>query len=252
MSAPEASNHISAPSTAPENEQYKPAFPLIDLDKLDISPSYRPMITAINIAVRKIMNNPPYDASHNYQHARRGVMNGVKILTLEFKTHQWARDVDPLVVILACLVHDIGDRKYRTEGDARDQETVLLDFLAGFECPDALRREVALLAASVSFTLSLEEPELVAAIARKYPAFGFIQDADRLDALGAIGLTRMHMFHGAHKVYKHGSIDQGAKLMEQRFGHYPGLMKTEAEERFEFKMGEWKARFASETEYSYV
>jgi uncharacterized protein len=215
------------------------------------------MVAAINVAIRKIMNGPPYDASHNYQHARRVVDNGIKTLKPESEAHQWARDIDPLVVILGCLVHDIGNRKYRDTNETHDQEHVLLEFLAGFECPDALWWTAALLSASVLFTLEREDPELVADIARDHPAFRIIQDADRLDELGAIGITQMNMYYCARGMYRNGSIDQHLELIEVHFSHYPGLMKTEAgrkeaEEGYGWMVDVWKKQFLGETEFSNV
>jgi len=206
----------------------------------------------VNTAVRKILNGPKYDVSRNYQHARRVVENGKYILEREAKQHQWARDIDPLVVYLGCLVHDIGNRKCKDPGQARDQETIIDTFLAEYGCPSLIRREVAHLASHVSFTLETHSPALVADIARDHPAFRIIQDAVRLDGLGTIGVTRMLISRGVDEKLRHESIDSDVALIEGKFSHYPELMKTEtgkriAEKRYKWMVDVWMRQFWKET-----
>jgi uncharacterized protein len=229
--------------------------PLFDLDLLGIKPEDRTWFTAVNIAVRTFMNN--LDASHNYQHTRRVVSNAMYLFVKEKKHHEWARTLDPAVIWVACMTHDVGDAKYKADGEVRDQNDVIDDFLKELECPLPIRRQAAYLAARVSFTAELRDEEGIAGFAEEYPAFRIIQDADRLDGLGAVGVSRLFLYGGINEIRRQGLIDSGIELIEDRFSHYPRLMKTDtgkkmAEERYKWMVDNFVVRWRHETDISNV
>jgi HD superfamily phosphodiesterase len=147
-------------------EDYERKNPVLDWDLLDVKEEDRKWFRDVNIAVRDSMNGPKYDVSHNYQHARRVVGNGKYILERESKRHQWTRDIDPLTVYLGCLVHDIGDRKYREADEDRDQRAIVAEFLIEHGVPSLASRLVAHLVSHVSFTLEMHSREAIAAVAK--------------------------------------------------------------------------------------
>jgi uncharacterized protein len=230
-------------------------YPLFDLDLLGIKPEDRKWFIAVNIAVRTIMNN--LDASHNYQHIRRVVSNAMYLLVKEKRNQEWARTLDPVVVWVACMTHDVGDAKYMEPGETRDQNDVIDDFLEALDCPLPIRRQAAYLAARVSFTNELRDEEKIAGFAEEYPAFRIIQDADRLDGLGAVGVSRLFLYGGVNEIRRQGLIDTGIELIEDRFVHYPRLMKTDtgkkiAEERYMWMVDNFAARWRKEIDTSNV
>jgi uncharacterized protein len=230
-------------------------YPLFDLDLLGIKPADRKWFTVVNIAVREFMN--ALDASHNYQHIRRVVSNAMYLLVKEKKHHEWARTLDPMVIWVACMTHDVGDAKYRVEGETRDQNDIIDDFLRELDCPLPIRRQAAYLAARVSFTAELRDEKEIAGFADEYPAFRIVQDADRLDGLGAVGVSRLFLYGGVNEVRRQGLIDSGIELIENRFSHYPRLMKTEtsrkmAEERYKWMVDNFADRWRDETDTSNV
>lgn len=97
--------------------EYKLANPLLDFGLLKIPADDYTWFNNVNLAIRDLMNGPNYDASHNYQHARRVVANGKNILEHEVKHHEWARKLDPMVIYLGCLVYSVGSTKFRTIGE---------------------------------------------------------------------------------------------------------------------------------------
>lgn len=220
----EASTQSSSPN-ADSQEQ----FPLLDLASLPIAidPVHHPLLTALDTAVRTHMSTPLYDTSRNYQHAQRVVRHSLRFLAEERAQHAWARAVDPLVVLVGCLVQDMGDRKYRDTGDTREQQAIIEEFLAPFVCPDSLP-DVAMLAVSVSFTLEKEDPAVVASVSERFPAFRFIQDADQNDGLGLVSTQRMLMYHDGHSTLKFEAIDAHVGFVEERFGKHVPFMKTRA------------------------
>jgi uncharacterized protein len=226
-------------------------YALLDMDLLGIKPEDRKWFTTVNVAVRTFMSN--LDASHNYQHIRRVVSNAMYLLVKEKRHHEWARRLDPVVVWVACMTHDVGDAKYMAEGKMRDHNDIIDDFLKELECPLPIRRQAAYLAAHVSFTAELQDEEGIAGFAEEYPAFRIIQDADRLDGLGAVGVGRLFLYGGVHEIRRQGLIDSGIDLIEERFVHYPRLMKTDtgkkiAEERYQWMVDNFAARWREETD----
>jgi HD superfamily phosphodiesterase len=229
--------------------------PLLDLDRLAIPLKDRVWFTTVNIAVRRFTNN--LDASHNYQHIRRVVSNALVILEKEKKHHIWARTLDPMIIWVACMTHHVGHVKYRSTDGEHDQATVIDEFLKENGCPLPVRRQAAYLAARVSFTAEMSDEEEVKAFATEYPAFRIVQDADRLDGLGAVGISRLFVHGGIDQTGRRSLFDSGVRLVEGRLSHYLRLMKTESgrkmtEERYKWMVEEFVGTWKTETDTSNI
>lgn len=113
-----------------------------------------------------------------------------------------------LVVELGALLHDVRDYKY--SGDDRAGPACAREFLQARQCPEDIVERVIAVIAGIGFkhTLGNEPvamtPELVPCL-RVEHVLPFIsdfdwqacvQDADRLDAIGAIGIARCFTFGG--------------------------------------------------------
>ncbi|KAL1796098.1 hypothetical protein ACET3X_006322 [Alternaria dauci] len=255
-------HHLSQPqSSAPTPltpaliKAYETEYPLFSLNRLGVDHSHRDWFRRVNIAVRKHMNT--LDASHNYQHIRRVVSNAAYILEEEKKQHQWARDIDPIILWVTCMTHDIGDTKYQADGEQLSQHDQIVQFLSVLDCPSYIRRQVAYLAPRVSFKKEMANEADTKAFADVYQVLRIVQDADRLDGLGAIGVSRLFIYGGVDEVRRNGSIDSGIKLIEARFGEYARLMKTEtgrkiAEERYGWMKEDFVRRWEAEADTSNV
>jgi uncharacterized protein len=139
-------------------------------------------ITEVAAAARTAMAE--YDASHSFDHIER-----VRRVALRLARDEGVDDADALVVIeAAALLHDLDDHKYGGHDDGARAAAVL----ATHGLPGELRARVLAAIAGVSFSGELsggaEALPLEAAI---------VQDADRLDAIGAIGVARCLTFGGA-------------------------------------------------------
>lgn len=102
------------------------------------------------MAVIDYMYGPAFDASHDYEHIQRVVSIALQI----YKAHEkddWARGINTTVLFIACMVHDVGDSKYhvRIEGDERDHEDVIRDFLKDTGCGPAIWGPASYIAARV-------------------------------------------------------------------------------------------------------
>jgi uncharacterized protein len=226
-------------------------YPLFNMDLLGIKQTDRKWFTAVNIAVRTQMNT--LDASHNYQHIRHVVSNAAHILEEEKKQHQGARDVDSTVVWVTCMAHDIGDTKYKVEGDKRDQTDIVDAFLRDLNCPLSARQEAAYIAPHISYSAEMSDEAGVQAFANHHPVLRIVQDADRLDGLGAVGVGRLFVCGAVNEVRRQGLIDSGIDLIQGRFRHYPRLMKTAtgrevADERYKWMVDGFVRRWVVEAE----
>lgn len=119
-----------------------------------------------------------YDASHDMDHIDRVMKNAEKILQTE-------PAADELTVRLAVLLHDVEDAKY---ADLTQMKTE--DILHAIGAQKELADRVLSAIGSVSFSggNSNEITSVEGAIVR---------DADRLDAIGAVGIARAFAFGGA-------------------------------------------------------
>ena len=88
---------------------------------------------------------------------------------------------DLQVVELAALLHDVGDAKFH-DGVERSAEFAR-EILSGLGANDSLIEHIAHIVDNISFRKGVDASEL--SLEGK-----IVQDADRLDALGAIGIVR--------------------------------------------------------------
>lgn len=118
-----------------------------------------------------------FDASHDYQHIERVYQNALAILLTE-------TEADAEVVKIAVLLHDVSDKKYT---DSKEQENKLI---AELSVSEEKKQHIRDCIAQVSYNggNELEATSLEAKIVR---------DADRLDAIGAIGIARTFAYGGA-------------------------------------------------------
>ncbi|MEQ6354041.1 HD domain-containing protein [Lysinibacillus sp. M3] len=118
-----------------------------------------------------------FDASHDFQHIERVYQNALAILETE-------SEADAEVVKIVVLLHDVSDKKYT---DSKEQENKLI---AELPLSEEKKQHIRDCIEQVSFNggNELEATSLEAKIAR---------DADRLDAIGAIGIARTFAFGGA-------------------------------------------------------
>jgi uncharacterized protein len=206
------------------------------MDRAKVTQFQRDWFRRVNLAVQEHMYGPDYDASHDYEHCLR-VVNIAHRLWKAEKRSRWARDIDPLVIYTAALVHDVGDSKYikpqggvlaNTAQAKREQQcNAIRDFLHEQNCPPQIAGPAAYIASCVSFTCEMEDPETVQVAIKDFPALRIVQDADRLDSLGPIGLARCAAYGGVKAQRRNNTILTLIELVDDRFVHYPKLMKTQ-------------------------
>ena len=121
------------------------------------------------------------EGGHDWFHIERVYRNSVKIAENE--------DCNLLVVQLAALLHDIADSKFYN-GDETIGPKVARNFLEQENVDSEIINEVIAIIENISFKGGNFE--------KKYSSIelDIVQDADRLDAIGAIGIARTFNYGG--------------------------------------------------------
>ncbi|KAI4706866.1 hypothetical protein J4E89_008564 [Alternaria sp. Ai002NY15] len=239
-----SSSLFSSVKSAPQRRNDERDTRLLSLDKLMsgtmIAEKNKHWFEKLNVAVRTLMNSSDYDPSHDYEHIQRVVLNAHRIWSAE-KHREEFRNIDPLVIYVAALVHDVADDKYLTdeltvelqrEVTDQDKQVRQRDAIEAFikkaapECPPYIWGPATHIASLVSFTRELRKPELIAQQCMAYPALQIVQDADRLDGLGALGIVRGAVYGGANQPRGTGTVRRVCQIVDERHSQYVEMMKT--------------------------
>lgn len=129
--------------------------------------------------VKKTLANA--EAGHDWFHIERVYKTAQHINANE--------KADELIVALAALLHDIADSKFN-EGDEEIGPQKAGDFLESIGVGTNIINEVKLIIKNLSYKASLGEINYFS------NELNVVQDADRLDAIGAIGIARAFTYGG--------------------------------------------------------
>lgn len=168
--------------------------------------------------------DPRFDASHDFAHVLRVTAIACKLLEQENKVSLSTNGVlrySPLIVILGALLHDVDDKKY-INSPAAQMPAAKQKLLQLNVSPD-LASKVQTLIEGVSFSSEKKNPQRVRDILVTIPELAVVQDADRLDAMGAVGIGRCFVY-GALKGERHmsGSIEH----FDEKLLKLESMMKT--------------------------
>lgn len=176
---------------------------------------------AINAYVHAYMSQ--YDNSHDYQHILRVVSNANRILQDESKTNP-NTTYDITSLFLAALLHDVGDHKYAKPGEDTENQVrnILLDHGANAD----MAAKVQTIVKHVGYTNEVRNPQSVIDVLAQHPELAIVQDADRLDAIGAVGIGRCFSFGTAK--FPDQPMGRAIDHFEEKLYKLEGMMKTES------------------------
>ena len=120
-------------------------------------------------------------SGHDYAHTERVYKLALKIAEKE--------KADFMIVSLAALLHDVDDYKLSSETYQKKDRTV--QFLREQEVDEKIIQKIVEIIEEVSFVGT--DSKVPSSLEGK-----IVQDADRLDAIGAIGIARCFTFGGSH------------------------------------------------------
>lgn len=121
------------------------------------------------------------EAGHDWFHIQRVYKNAMSIASTE--------NCNLLVVQLASLLHDIADHKFHN-GDETIGPAKAKAFLTAENVDQTTIDQVVQIIQNLSFKGGLQPPKINSI------EFQIVQDADRLDAIGAIGIARTFHYGG--------------------------------------------------------
>ncbi|WP_131539406.1 HD domain-containing protein [Pedobacter nototheniae] len=129
--------------------------------------------------VKKTLENA--EAGHDWFHIERVYKTALNINKKE--------NGDELVIAFAALLHDIADPKFNN-GDEELGPKIAQDFLKSINVKAETITHVKLIIQNMSFKNSFDDGGFTS------KEMQIVQDADRLDAIGAIGIARAFTYGG--------------------------------------------------------
>ncbi|KAB5572642.1 HD domain-containing protein [Coniochaeta sp. 2T2.1] len=177
-----------------------------------------PLISTCYSYIKTYMSH--YDASHDLSHIQRVLKLSAQIYSVE-SSSPGSPPLDLRTILLCALLHDVGDRKYLSPGE--DASTLISSYLLSQSCPQELAERVQTICSGVSYSTEVKDPEKTRRLVEKYPELGVVQDADRLDAIGAVGVGRMFTYGGART---ERSLTATMEHLDEKLVRLEGMMKT--------------------------
>ena len=139
--------------------------------------------TLVNDTIRFVKKQlEAAEGGHDWFHIER-------VYKLALRIAQNEADVDILVVQLAALLHDIADSKFH-DGDETIGPRLAREFLITQQLPEAQLEQVIVIIENISFKGGNQAQTYFS------KELAVVQDADRLDAIGAIGIARTFNYGG--------------------------------------------------------
>jgi uncharacterized protein len=186
-----------------------------------------------------------YDASHDFSHIER-------VVGLAHHIYDNSPDspvLDLRLITIAALLHDVGDRKYL--GDGEDAGSLIYRVLVDRGAPVGLAETVQTICLGVSYSTETKDPRRAKELIALHPELAVVQDADRIDAIGAVGIARVFTFGGAKT---RQSMEEAVQHFEDKLLRLEAMMKTDAgrdlaRERTR-RLDVFKAWWAEETRFS--
>lgn len=140
-----------------------------------------------------------FDASHDLSHVLR-----VRNLAISIAKKEKHCDLE--LVEMAALLHDVNDHKYIKKDDENKKNNdriheILTKYNVEHKKVEAMNVIIDNMSFSKEIKLKQSENEEqyreYLSLFETYPEMGCVQDADRLDAMGAIGIARTFCFGGS-------------------------------------------------------
>lgn len=178
-------------------------------------------------------------SGHDYAHSKR-----VEHLALKIASKEKFEDLE--YISLIALLHDIDDHKFtKHKGKYINTRKILKEQ----GCSESFIERICSDISQISFSQNKgKKPNTLAS--------QIVQDADRLDAIGAIGLSRCIMYSASHSRPLYYSVDLNEEdeiTHKTTIGHYYeklnkliGLMNTETAKHYALKRNRTMKNFVNQ------
>jgi uncharacterized protein len=168
-----------------------------------------------------------YDTGHDWWHLHR-----VRNIALYLRSVEDAGNA--FIVEISALLHDLDDKKF-SQSELMSTEEKVGSYLKSLGVDEGIISEVLFINKNISFSNEIK-PE------RSSIEFRIVQDADRLDAIGAIGIARAFNYGG----FRNNSIYDPENDSPSTIRHFydkllrlAGLMNTDAAKKIAVKRHEF-------------
>ena len=163
-----------------------------------------------------------FDVSHDYPHIIR-VHNLARTISAREACLLPPVHYNPNIIALASLLHELGDKKYLMPGE--DGTTMVENTLLSFDAPTSLAKEVQEVVSHVSYSTEIKDPFKVQNVIAEHPELAVVQDADRLEAIGAVGIGRCFAYTAAKAK---GPLGEAIVHFQEKLERLESMMKTRA------------------------
>lgn len=143
---------------------------------------------------------------HGFDHITRVVALAEKILLTEPSANRE-------LVLCACYLHDTYDEKLTD--NAPHQKALVSDFLDELFFDSSVKNKILEIIDNISFSANLTERKMLDINGQ------IVQDADRLDAMGALGIVRTLEYGWAHHRPLYNPLDKGVTFSDKTSYHKP-------------------------------
>ena len=161
-----------------------------------------------------------FDASHDYEHILR-VFNLARTISAREAHLVPPVHYNPNLIALASLLHDVGDEKYLTLGE--DGSTMVQNKLLDFGAHISSAKKVQEIVSHVSYSTEIKNPSKIQELITENPELAVVQDADRLDAIGAVGIGRCFAYTAAKGK---GNLQEAITHFQEKLERLELMMKT--------------------------
>lgn len=179
----------------------------------------------VTVFVKKYMAR--YDASHDFNHILR-VLSLAHRIAASSPSPPNSPPYNTEYITLGALLHDVGDMKYLQEGE--DSHTMVRKILLDLGASPRTAEIIQKIVTHVSYTTESKNPTAVLEVINEYPELAVVQDADRIDALGVIGIGRAFIFNGAKEC--EGGMQECILHFMNKLEKFEGMMKTPTGKEF--------------------
>jgi uncharacterized protein len=190
------------------------------------------------------------DPSHDWRHICRVRKSALTIYKEEQAAGRFL-EADELVVEIAALMHDVGDFKY--SGDHSVGPRKVMDFLSGFANVHLSKEQIEKIVSIVGNISFRHETSHSVDVVKLPDELRIVQDADRLDAIGAIGIGRCFAFSGArNRPFYNAEGGDSATAYDHFFEKLfklKSMMKTETGRNEALRRHAFMVQFIEELEY---
>lgn len=188
-------------------------------------------------------------SGHDFYHCQRVAVSAQKLWQQDFSTATYNDEINA-----ASYLHDTIDEKIVADPQKALSQIRTLLTTAGFNASQ--QKDIISTITQMSFSKNIAQQQ-------QLPLFGqYVQDADRLDALGAIGIARAFAYGGSHQQPIYDPHHQPEKLSNhfqyrhhqtttinhfyEKLLHLQNLMNTKAGKKLAQQRSQYMQQFLTE------